>query len=116
MAFGQVSGPPASAKVLDQLSTLLEETGHGTFREARHRLGLTQRQAGGKFTVAEATALIEQLQEGETAENAEERQSMADLRAEARAVRQREEAVLGLPAELLATELERRGWTCIPPL
>lgn len=125
MAFGQASGPPASVQQIRRLESLIEEAGHASFREARHPLGLTQRQAAGKFTSQEATELIERL-ELETEGGAEVRaDSPADRRvpsavaAEERAARRQlsrqEEAVADLPSELLATELERRGWTCIPP-
>lgn len=65
MAFGQQSGPPASAKQLKYLLSLVQEAGHDSFRDARHPLGLTQRQAGGKFTSREASDLIDRLLAGE---------------------------------------------------
>jgi hypothetical protein len=65
MAFGQQSGPPASAKQLKYLLSLVQEAGHDGFRDARHPLGLTQRQAGGKFTTGEASELIDRLLAGE---------------------------------------------------
>ena len=61
MAFGQASGPPASAKQIAYLASLLKDAGYETFREARHPFGLTQRQAGGKFTTSEASHLIDRL-------------------------------------------------------
>src|SRR5215218_9261898 len=61
MAFGQASGPPASAKQIAYLASLLQDAGYDTFREARHPFGLTQRQAGGKFTTSEASHLIDRL-------------------------------------------------------
>lgn len=61
MSFGQGTGPSASAKQLQYLEGLLGKAGYGSFREARHPLGLTQRQAGGKFSTFEASALIEKL-------------------------------------------------------
>ncbi len=67
MAFGQSSGPQASAKQLQYLESLLGKAGYASFREARHPLGLTQRQAGGKFSTAEASALIDQLLASPTA-------------------------------------------------
>ncbi len=67
MAFGQSSGPQASAKQMQYLEALLGKAGFATFREARHPLGLTQRQAGGKFSTNEASALIEQLLASPTA-------------------------------------------------
>ena len=59
MAFGQAAGPPASAKQIAYLESLLKQKGHDSFRDARHPLGLTQRQAGGKFTKQEASELID---------------------------------------------------------
>jgi len=125
MAFGQSSGPPASRKQIDYLESLLEERDYGTFREARHRLGLTQRQAQGRFSVGEASELIERLVEGDLSDGAGagdadgaqltiESTIVAD-RAELRLRREREEALAGMPADLLADELQRRGWACIPP-
>ena len=61
MAFGQQSGPPASHKQIQYLESLLRKAGHDGFRDARGPLGLTQRQAGGKFTKDEASTLIDQL-------------------------------------------------------
>ena len=63
MALGQ-SGPPASAKQVAYLQALLEKAGFATFREARHPFGLTQRQAGGKFSKQEASELIDRLVNG----------------------------------------------------
>jgi hypothetical protein len=62
MAFGQVAGPPAGARQLEQLGALLADAGYASFREARHPFGLSQRQAAGKFTVGEAEELIERLE------------------------------------------------------
>ena len=67
MAFGQSSGPQASAKQMQYLESLLGKAGFATFREARHPLGLSQRQAGGKFSTGEASALIEELLASPTA-------------------------------------------------
>ena len=110
MAFGQASGPPAPSRQIEYLATLLEERSYGTFREARHRLGLTQRQAGGKFTIGEASELIDRLLEVEPPVL-----SGAAERAEKRLQHQREELIASVPAEMLAHELERRGWCCIAP-
>jgi len=70
MAFGQPSGPPASHSKMRELLELVEQAGHADFRDARGALGLTQRQAGGKFTADEADALIQELQEELWAEEA----------------------------------------------
>ena len=67
MAFGQQSGPPASATQVQELLALLKDAGHSDFRDARGPMGFTQRQAGGKFTRDEAAAFITQLQDAEPA-------------------------------------------------
>lgn len=144
MAFGQAAGPPASAKQLAALAALLAEAGYASFREARHPLGLTQRQANGKFTQGEAGELLDRLEAaaevgpgpidgsvpGERVPD--ERvpdEQVADRRAPrprpsrsarppARSSEQGREAdpvVTAFPDELLAEELVRRGWTCQPP-
>ena len=101
MSFGQQSGPPASPKQISYLKSLLQAAGHDDFRTARHEFGLTQRQAGGKFTSREASALID-------------RRRFARFVAE-QLDRTRSDMLRGMPADLLATELERRGWTVSPP-
>lgn len=63
MAFGQVTGPPATARQMRELSELLVTAGHDGFRDARGPMGFSQRQAGGKFTCGEAQAFIDQLEE-----------------------------------------------------
>ena len=65
MAFGQASGPPAGARQVERIEELLARAGFDSVREARHPYGLTQRQAGGKFTIAEADLLIERLEAAE---------------------------------------------------
>ncbi len=133
MAFGQQSGPPASAKQMKYLLSLVHEAGHDGFRDARHPLGLTQRQAGGKFTTREASELIDRLVAGEFATVDDEpppsgprpdrppravdlRSDLAAERAQQRLDDQRAELIAGVPADDLAVELERRGWTCTPPV
>lgn len=118
MAFGQQSGPPASHKQLQYLEALLRKAGHDGFRDARGPLGLTQRQAGGKFTKDEASTLIDELLQADPeveppigrGEPSREQTSAAD-RLEA----DRAQALKGMPATLLAEELERRGWTVNAP-
>ncbi len=102
MAFGQPSGPSATARQLQELLELLREAGHADFRDARGPMGFTQRQAAGKFTRDEAAALIERLQDGSPAEPA------VRLSAAERAVQQ-------LPTDVLAAELQRRGWIVAEP-
>jgi hypothetical protein len=128
MAFGQQSGPPASTKEVAQLEALLGEAGYSSFREARHIYGLTQRQATGKFTRPEAAELLARLTNGDgeldagtaSAVAVEASDAVASGRAgAARATRRttdrQAEQVAALPDELLADELVRRGWICMPP-
>ena len=135
MAFGQQSGPPATARQLKDLMALLEQAGYSSFREARGPLGFTQRQGGGKFTGPEAAELIEQLEaEAEAGPDAEpEPMAAPKPRAKAKSAKtpivapaassiaaERREARLSvvardLPPHILARELERRGWILIPP-
>ena len=65
MTFGKQSGPPASARQVQELLTLLQEAGDAGFRDARGPMGFTQRQAGGKFTRDEVAAFIDRLQDAE---------------------------------------------------
>ncbi len=108
MAFGQQSGPPATRQQLSQLLELLNNAGHSDFRDARGPMGFTQRQAGGKFTTAEADAFIEQLLatehgQGDTPPEPKPRVTAA------------EQKLRNVPAEQLATELQRRGWVVMEP-
>ena len=112
MAFGQPSGPPASHKQIALLQSLLAAAGHDDFRTARHEFGLTQRQAGGKFSVQEAAELIERLEAAEPAETAEPAEPARSTGSAGSPVSTQ---LRDLPAELLATELERRNWIVIPP-
>jgi hypothetical protein len=105
MAFGQQQGPPAPAKQVAELLRLVQDLGHLDFRDARGPLGLTQRQAAGRFTRDEATALMEQLQPGSEAPPPG---TTARLSADERAAR-------GLPDGVLAAELQRRGWIVVEP-
>jgi hypothetical protein len=95
VAFGDHPGPPASARQLSQLLVLLRAAGYADFREARGPMGLTQRQAGGKFTREEAAAFIEQLEDAGPAGGS------ARLH--------------DAPSEELAAELQRRGWVVMEP-
>jgi hypothetical protein len=109
MAFGQQQGPPASARQVQELLALLQEAGHSDFRDARGPMGFTQRQAAGKFTRAEADALLDQLRDGE-----QEAQKTVEVPIWRRSV---QDDVLGqIPAERLAIELRRRGWTVVEPV
>ena len=113
MAFGQQTGPPASARQVKELLGLLQEAGHIDFRDARGPMHFTQRQAGGKFTRDEADAFIEQLQEAEAAAEAGG-DSPASV-APAPRLSKDEQLLRRMPASQLAAELQRRGWAVIEP-
>ncbi len=121
MSFGQPSGPPASAKQVQQLLALLEAAGHADFRDARGPMGFTQRQAAGKFTRSEAEAFIEQLESaehrGETiAVPASEPMTRAFPKSSQKATLTAAEVLLReMPSEQLAAELQRRGWGVVQP-
>lgn len=110
MAFGQQSGPPASSKQVQELLSLLRGAGHSDFRDARGPMGFTQRQAAGKFTRDEAAAFIDRLEQGESDGTATPppRLTPGISSVDAQTLRR-------MPAEALATELERRGWIVIGP-
>jgi hypothetical protein len=127
MAFGQQSGSPASAKQIRDLLTLLNDAGHSDFRDARGPMGFTQRQAGGKFSRDEADAFIEQLEQA-AHENSTEPPSRPSMRASPRAATTpnagsaptprtsaKERALRDVSSELLAAELQRRGWIVVEP-
>jgi len=131
MAFGQPSGPPATARQLRELTALVEAAGHSGFRDARGPLGLTQRQAGGRFTQDEAAAFITLL-EAEAEERASEDRGTgpgdgprgpgpdpAPGRTARRPASTRPGTLAKqlerVPEELLVDELRRRGWALIPP-
>ncbi len=111
MAFGQSSGPPATSKQVRELLELVHEAGHLDFRDARGPLGLTQRQAAGKFTRDEADELIAQLQE----EAAPDPSDGATPRSSAKAPAEDDGRLRHVPAEELAAELQRRGWAVLEP-
>jgi hypothetical protein len=71
-------------------------------------MGFTQRQAAGKFTRDEAEQLIARLQ----AASDEGAGLPAELRTH---VSNAERLLRGTPAELLAGELQRRGWLVVEP-
>jgi hypothetical protein len=108
MPFGQQSGPPASAREVRELLTLLQNAGFDDFRDARGQMGFTQRQAGGKFSREEAAAFVDRLQ------NAEVDPSVA-VAAPAPRMSAAELALRRIPTGQLAAELERRGWIAFEP-
>ena len=109
MAFGQASGPAATTKQIQQLLTLLQAAGHADFRDARGPMGFTQRQAAGLLTRDEAAAFIDQL-EADSEDRAEPFIAPSAGRPSAA-----QHAIRRLPSELLAAELQRRGWTVREP-
>jgi hypothetical protein len=117
MAFGQQSGPPATGRQIQQLTELLHAAGHTDFRDARGPLGLTQRQAGGRFTRDEAEALITRLEDeahaGPPAGVPEP--SVPSVRSGRRRPAGGAVAAAEMPSELLAAELQRRGWVVMEP-
>jgi hypothetical protein len=108
VAFGQQSGPPASATQVRELLALLKNAGFASFREARGPMGFTQRQGGGKFTGDEAAAFIEQLRDVDSEEP-------MPIAVPAWKLSAQEQMIRHLPTEHLASELRRRGWTVIQP-
>ncbi|HVE93445.1 MAG TPA: hypothetical protein VNB24_00890 [Acidimicrobiales bacterium] len=115
MSFGQSSGPPASTKQIDYLLALVRKAGHDSFRDARRPLGLTQRQSSGKFTRTEASALIDQLVNGGDSADEQPALSFESSAAAARIDDERARVLSAAPAQLLADELQRRGWVATPP-
>ena len=116
MAFGQSNGYPATRSQMEELTELVHAAGHSDFRDARGPLGLTQRQAAGKFTRDEADAFIAELQA--EADSTEERAdpSVPDPPARVRPARSSSSSALSrIPSETLAEELQHRGWIVVAP-
>lgn len=117
MSFGQQSGPPASAKQVTYLLSLFEAEGYD-FVTGRHHYGLNQRQAKGKFTVGEASEMIDRLVARAEA-GPDDGPTLFDdpvaVQAQDKIDTQRATLLRGIPAEILADELQRRGWAVIPP-
>jgi hypothetical protein len=108
MAFGQQSGPPASARQVKELLALIQDAGHRDFRDARGPMGFTQRQAGGRFTRNEADEFIERLQAAKSGPG-------KPLEVDGWRHSVQEQLLGRMPAEHLAVELRRRGWMVIEP-
>jgi len=87
----------------------LQDLGHSDFRDARGPMGLTQRQAGGKFTRDEAAALVKRLHQAKVDGTVPVAGGPAAM------VSAVEQALRRMPAEQLADELKRRGWTVVAP-
>lgn len=122
---------------MTELIELLEAAGHSDFRDARGPMGFTQRQAGGKFTRAEADAFIEQLQNEadsnqHSSDSAGSDPDRTPKKTDAAAPPRRSTmpaAATGAPSSLtpaekqlrqiptaeLAAELQRRGWIVVEP-
>jgi hypothetical protein len=121
MAFGQASGPPATAKQMKELLDLVVAAGHSDFRDARGPLQLTQRQAAGKFTRDEADLYIARLLAEAESESASGPAPEAPVAAVARVAPRRPKAPVlapsleAVPSEALAAELQSRGWVVLEP-
>ena len=133
MAFGQPSGPPATHRQIQDLLALLQQAGHTDFRDARGPMSFTQRQAGGKFTRDEADAYIAELMaEAEAADDsagpgvgpassrgasktAPQRPGRGPVTAAERTAATQTKAVRSMSSEVLAAELQRRGWAVMEP-
>jgi len=108
MPFGQASGPPASAKQVDELLRLVQAAGHRDFRDARGPMGFTQRQAAGKFTRDEVSTFIDQLERAEP-------DGEPVVAEPVRRLSTTERTLGGIPSTDLAAELQRRGWIVVEP-
>ncbi|MFM7252693.1 MAG: hypothetical protein ACKO27_06470 [Ilumatobacteraceae bacterium] len=139
MAFGQPSGPPAPAKLVQHLLSLLQAAGHRDFRDARGPMGFTQRQAAGKFTRDEAEAFIELLEQEADTSTADEPpvdtapaasmptprpappaaagagRASAGTATSRDTLSKAEQALRKIPSSMLAAELQRRGWVIMEP-
>jgi len=104
VSFAQ-QGPPASAKQVAYIQALMRKAGYDDFRSARTEYRLTQRQARGKFTKSEASALIDRLTSSDGDNPTVSISEEPDTLDSAQAL-----LIRGFPADVLADELRRRGW------
>jgi len=111
MAFGQASGPPASAQQMRRLLELVQAAGHSDFRDARGPLQLNQRQAAGRFTRQEADDFIAQLE----AEADGEDTPVVSPAVAAPKLSAAQQKLQSIPDAVLAAELQRRGWIVVEP-
>jgi len=111
MSFNKPSGPPASAQQMRRLTELVLSAGHTDFRDARGPLGLSQRQAAGRFTRDEADELITRLEyEEQDVDAPETKEQSTGPKVSAAQLR-----LQTVPDHLLAAELQRRGWIVVEP-
>jgi hypothetical protein len=109
VSFAQ-QGPPASAKQIAYIQSLMAKAGYDDFRSARTEYRLTQRQARGKFTKSEASAMIDRLTSTDADNPTVSAVEEPDTLDSAQAL-----LIRGFKADLLADELRRRGWTVGEP-
>ncbi len=88
----------------------MRKNGYDDFRSARTEYRLTPRQARGKFTKTEASAMIDRLtstdEDNPTLSASEEPDSLDSAQSL---------LIRGFPADVLADELRRRGWIVAEP-
>lgn len=101
---------------MKELLELLEQAGYSDFRDARGPMHFSQRQGGGKFTVDEASAYIEQLraEADGTSDPGDGGVTTASAVPKPR-VSKAQKALELIPTEQLAAELQRRGWVVLEP-
>ena len=80
-------------------------------------MGFTQRQAGGRFTRDEAAAFIEALMDeaDPTSDTPPAEHRRAPVTASERRAAAQTAQIQRMPSDLLAAELQRRGWAVIEP-
>jgi hypothetical protein len=119
MAFGQSTGPAAGHAQLKDLQALLARVGYDDFRSARGPYQLNQKQGAGKFTRDEADELIERLREELGDEPEDVPPPVAKPKPAPKPVApapaKKPATLRTLPDAVLVGELERRGFTVIPP-
>ncbi len=97
---------------------LLQEAGHVDFKDARGPMGFTQRQSNGKFTRDEADAFIAELTDAAESgvdQDPRVRAGRGPVTAAERATAAQTRQVRSIGSEVLAAELQRRGWAVMAP-